>query len=56
MVIKNLQGTGEVYEGNKKLAKVRYELSIKQEILTTEDFRGSQEGTTTSWLFLLYNL
>ena len=41
--IENPQGTGEVYEGNKKLAKVRYELNIEQEILTTEDFKGTQD-------------
>ncbi|OGO19969.1 MAG: hypothetical protein A2Z15_06485 [Chloroflexi bacterium RBG_16_50_11] len=38
----NIQGTGNVYEGNQKRAKVRYDLSIEQEYLIAEDFGGSE--------------
>jgi len=41
--LENPQGVGEVYEGDKKLAKVSYKLRIEQEILTTEDFKGVQD-------------
>jgi hypothetical protein len=41
--VEHLKGVGEVYEGNKKLARVSYELDIERIILTVEDFQGSEE-------------
>jgi hypothetical protein len=38
----NIQGIGEVYEGNQKRAKVRYDLSIEQKYKTAGDFGGSE--------------
>ncbi len=39
----NIQGEGEVYEGNQKRAKIRYDLSIEQEYPRTGTFDSSQE-------------
>jgi hypothetical protein len=38
----NIQGVGEIYEVNKKRAKVRYDLSIEKEYMTARAFDGSQ--------------
>jgi len=38
----NIQGIGEVYEGNQKRAKVRYDLSMEQEYQKTVAFDSSQ--------------
>ena len=55
--VKDLQGIGEVYKGDNKLAKVRYTLDIQQEILKTRSFKDTQylEGlsSTTGSIYVI---
>ena len=52
-----IQGEGEVYEGSRKRAKVRYDLSMEQEYLKTRGSASSQilEGQK-SWTGSIYVL
>lgn len=55
--LENPTGLGEVWEANKKIAKVRYNLSVQQEILIQETFGSNQEleghKMTTGSIFVL---
>ena len=39
----DIQGEGELYEGNKKITRVRYNLSIEHDKLVADDFQGHTE-------------
>jgi hypothetical protein len=41
--IENPEGVGEVWEKDKKVAKVTYNLDVQQEILITESFNKTSE-------------
>ena len=41
--LENPSGIGEVWSGDKKIARVTYSLNVQQEVLITEDFGGTEE-------------